>query len=113
MSFIAPDAKRILFASFSDIPEWLQDLRRWALYRIRDGDLRIVSVYHTPCSASDIESWSDFECVVLRCDNELFDGVGAFLTPLEQMCAYSNKKPTTVDAAVGRSFVPLVGSSVG
>ncbi len=65
---------------FDTIPECLVNRRQWVLWRlvIRDGkEIKMPwSVFDDAASSTDPETWSEFECVVMRYDRTRHAGIG-------------------------------------
>lgn len=65
---------------FEGIPTELTELRQWILWRkvLRGGkEVKLPwSVYDQPASTTDPETWHEFECVVMRYDEQRHAGIG-------------------------------------
>jgi putative DNA primase/helicase len=66
--------------NFIGVPERLQELRQWVLWRNikRDGkDTKVPwSVYDKPASSTDPETWHEWECAVMRYTPGYHAGIG-------------------------------------
>lgn len=66
--------------NFDGVPEELRDVNQWILWKMvsRDGkEVKLPwSVYDKPASSTDPQTWSSFECVVMRYDERRHAGIG-------------------------------------
>lgn len=71
--------------NFNTIPDELKDVNQWILWKMiqRDGkEVKLPwSVYDKPASSTDPNTWSSFECAVMRYDERQHAGVGFVFAP--------------------------------
>jgi hypothetical protein len=75
---------------FSSIPADLQERNQWVLWKSVDRNGKVtkipLSVYNTPASSTDSETWTSFDNAVGTYDESQHSGIGFVFTSDDQFC---------------------------